>query len=74
MGGLRFLLRFLFAFCILGIEAIGREIENPFGTDYNDLPIECFQKELKAEIRALTSCPFPKVTDWKLNGSQKWKV
>ena len=27
----------LASFCLLGILDIGSEIENPFGTDYNDL-------------------------------------
>jgi len=69
-GWITILVTFLFAFCILGIEAIGREIENPFGTDYNDLPIEAFQKEIKAEIKNLCSGPFPKVTDWKIDEAQ----
>jgi len=65
-GWITILVTFLFAFCILGIEAIGREIENPFGTDYNDLPIEAFQKEIKTEIKNLCSSPFPKVSDWNI--------
>ena len=32
------------AYIILGIAAIGREIENPFGHDVNDLPLEKFCK------------------------------
>jgi putative membrane protein len=30
----------MIAYILFGIEEIGVEIENPFGTDYNDLPLE----------------------------------
>lgn len=43
------------AYIILGIAAIGREIENPFGEDPNDLPLEVFCKELAAEINEIAS-------------------
>lgn len=32
----------LISYVLLGIDEIGVEIENPFGTDSNDLPIESF--------------------------------
>lgn len=38
------------AYIILGIAAIGREIENPFGYDTNDLPLEKFCNQIKAEV------------------------
>jgi len=65
-GWITIVVMFLFAFCILGIEAIGREIENPFGYDCNDLPIECFEQDITNELKYLTNSPFPKVTDWKI--------
>jgi ion channel-forming bestrophin family protein len=34
----------------LGIEDIGVEIENPFGYDPNDLPLDKFCQDLQAEI------------------------
>jgi putative membrane protein len=58
---------FLVAFCILGIEAISREIENPFGYDENDLTVEVFVKDLSDELKNLTSGPIPKVSDWKIS-------
>jgi putative membrane protein len=38
------------SFTLLGIEAIGHEIENPFGYDDNDLHMESFCDKLKEEL------------------------
>ncbi|BAY78297.1 hypothetical protein NIES25_47680 [Nostoc linckia NIES-25] len=40
----------IISFALLGIEDIGVEIENPFGYDSNDLPLDRFCQELQAEI------------------------
>ncbi|KAI8142424.1 Bestrophin, RFP-TM, chloride channel-domain-containing protein [Fennellomyces sp. T-0311] len=40
----------LVSFTLFGIEAIGAEIENPFGYDYNDLPLNSYCEELKQEV------------------------
>jgi len=40
----------IISFALLGIEQIGEEIENPFGYDLNDLPLDKFCQELQAEI------------------------
>ena len=40
----------IISFALLGIEDIGVEIENPFGHDRNDLPLDRFSQELRAEI------------------------
>ncbi|KAF2180613.1 UPF0187-domain-containing protein [Zopfia rhizophila CBS 207.26] len=48
------------AYIILGIAAIGREIENPFGMDVNDLPLEAYCEELAMDIDTITSSPAPK--------------
>ncbi|KAI9498515.1 Bestrophin, RFP-TM, chloride channel-domain-containing protein [Zychaea mexicana] len=40
----------LVSFTLFGIEAIGAEIENPFGYDYNDLPLNTYCEELKREV------------------------
>lgn len=37
---------------------IGREIENPFGNDVNDLPLEFFCTEIAADLDVLTSTPY----------------
>jgi hypothetical protein len=47
------------AYIILGLSAIGREIENPFGHDVNDLPLEAFCEELEMEIDCITAQPAP---------------
>lgn len=52
------------AYIILGIAAIGREIENPFGLDTNDLPLEQFCTELAADIDEIASKTPPKPKDF----------
>jgi putative membrane protein len=52
------------AYIILGLSAIGREIENPFGNDVNDLPLELFCEELEMDIDCITSQPPPKPCDF----------
>ncbi|KAI8811251.1 Bestrophin/UPF0187 [Cladochytrium replicatum] len=46
---------FLGAFCLLGIENIGGEIENPFGYDSNDLPMDAYCEEFRVELTSLMS-------------------
>jgi putative membrane protein len=41
----------LVAFVLLGIEEIGVEIEDPFGTDDNDLPLEEFCASIERDVR-----------------------
>ncbi|RKP14180.1 Bestrophin/UPF0187, partial [Piptocephalis cylindrospora] len=43
------------AFTLFGIESIALEIENPFGYDKNDLPIDYYCDELRLEFRYLAS-------------------
>jgi putative membrane protein len=52
------------AYIILGIAAIGREIENPFGMDVNDLPLDAYCDELAADIDVITSSPAPIAKDF----------
>ena len=52
------------AFTLFGIESIGGEIENPFGYDDNDLPLDDFCRVLRREIEVSTSIDPPKVDDW----------
>jgi hypothetical protein len=52
------------AYIILGIAAIGREIENPFGMDVNDLPLEAYCEELEMDIDIIMSQPPPKPSDF----------
>jgi putative membrane protein len=52
------------AYIILGILLIGREIENPFGTDVNDLPLDLFCQQIAADIDIISSKPKPHSSDW----------
>lgn len=52
------------AYIILGLAAIGREIENPFGRDVNDLNLDYFCNALAIEMDVLTSKAPPKADDW----------
>lgn len=52
------------AYIILGLSAIGREIENPFGHDVNDLPLEAFCEELEMDIDCITAQPAPVTTEY----------
>ncbi|KAF9694020.1 hypothetical protein EKO04_007956 [Ascochyta lentis] len=52
------------AYIILGLSAIGREIENPFGHDVNDLPLEAFCEELEMDIDCITAQPAPTTSEF----------
>ena len=43
------------AYIILGIALIGREIENPFGTDVNDLPLDAFCLQIRKDVDIIMS-------------------
>jgi ion channel-forming bestrophin family protein len=51
------------AYIILGIAAIGNELENPFGNDVNDLPLDSYCAELGRELDTLMSSPAPKFAE-----------
>lgn len=55
------------SYIILGLASIGREIENPFGTDVNDLNMDSYCRELAADLDVLTSSPAPKMEDFVRN-------
>ena len=52
------------AYIILGILFIGREIENPFGEDVNDLPLESYCAQVASEIDIIASKPKQQNRDW----------
>ncbi len=52
------------AYIILGILFIGREIEDPFGHDVNDLPLETYCSQVAMEMDILASRPKPGAKDW----------
>lgn len=45
----------IISFALLGIEAIGIEIENPFGYDVNDIPLDKLSRGLMDEMNELMS-------------------
>ena len=49
---------------MLGIALIGRELENPFGSDVNDLDLDSFVRDLKVELEILTASPPPKAEEY----------
>lgn len=51
------------AYIILGIALIGREIENPFGNDVNDLPLDAFCLQIQNDVDVIVSRPAPKIED-----------
>ncbi len=49
----------LIAFTLFGVEEIGIEIENPFGRDLNDLPLDAICITMQQNINDLISTPPP---------------
>ena len=45
------------AYALLGIEEIGVEIEDPFGTDDNDLPLEAFCETIRRNVEEMAGEP-----------------
>ena len=58
------------AYIILGIAAIGREIENPFGEDENDLPLEHYCAQIDGEIKEVSSKEAPSVRQFVEDGER----
>ena len=48
---------FFLAYVYFGIEEIGVEIENPFGSDDNDLPLEAICESIHRNTQGLLSVP-----------------
>lgn len=59
------------AYIILGILLIGREIENPFGNDVNDLPLDHFCMQLATEIDTISAIRKPRGEEWVKNSNNK---
>ena len=55
----------LAAYIILGLAMIGQEIENPFGNDVNDLPLESYCDEIAADLDVLISVPMSEYADFQ---------
>ncbi|KAJ3044913.1 hypothetical protein HDV00_000195 [Rhizophlyctis rosea] len=51
-------------FTLFGVENIGFEIQNPFGYDANDLPLDHFCETIRAEVEAMISEPYSEMANW----------
>jgi putative membrane protein len=70
MGWVTIAVVFVASFTLLGIEAIGTEIENPFGYDENDLRLEVFCADLKTELEEIKEKPMVlDSADWDIPAS-----
>jgi putative membrane protein len=47
------------AFALFGIEEIGIEIEDPFGTDLNDLPLDAIGTRIEEDVAAIAATTLP---------------
>lgn len=54
----------LAAYIILGLALIGTEIENPFGEEVNDLPLDIFCDQIRSDIDVIMSRPPPTPADF----------
>jgi putative membrane protein len=60
----------LVSFALLGIEEIGIEIENPFGYDHNDLPLDTICNTVKQDIDELIDNNYAIASDLEQNYSK----
>jgi len=51
MGWVTVVICFIVAFAVLGIDAMAVEIENPFGHDFNDLPLGMICETIAKNVR-----------------------
>ncbi|KAI2607881.1 UPF0187-domain-containing protein [Hypoxylon sp. NC1633] len=59
------------SYIILGIFFIGHEVENPFGNDVNDLPLDLFCQQIVEDLETIAARPKPRVSDWVDNPKNK---
>ncbi|RDL40222.1 Uncharacterized protein BP5553_00201 [Venustampulla echinocandica] len=62
------------AYIILGLASIGNELENPFGDDVNDLPLDQYCADLAKELNVMMSVKTPKFGDFVKDSAQHNKV
>ena len=54
------------AYIMIGLLAIGNELENPFGYDVNDLPLDVYCEQLRQDLDLITAMPPAKFDkSWK---------
>merc|ERR1712032_299320 len=49
------ILTFVAVVCLASLELIAEQLENPFGDDPNDLPVESFQREMNESLAMMRS-------------------
>lgn len=59
------------AYIILGFAAIGNEIENPFGIEVNDLPLELYCGQIASDIAIISSKPPPGLDEYAFHSDNK---
>ncbi|KAI2610402.1 UPF0187-domain-containing protein [Hypoxylon fragiforme] len=59
------------SYIILGIFFIGHEIENPFGNDVNDLPLDLFCQQIVEDMETIAARPKPRLSEWVNNPRNK---
>lgn len=59
------------SYIILGLLFIGREIENPFGNDVNDLPMELYCQQIVQDLETMSSRPRPRQGEWVQSSRNK---
>lgn len=64
MGWLTIPTTLVSAYIILGFAAIGNEIENPFGKEVSDLPLESYCAQIASDIAVISSKPPPKLDEF----------
>ncbi|OTB09397.1 hypothetical protein M426DRAFT_315958 [Hypoxylon sp. CI-4A] len=52
------------SYIVLAIFFIGHEIENPFGNDVNDLPLDLFCQQIVEDMETIAARPKPRMADW----------
>ncbi|KAI1644586.1 UPF0187-domain-containing protein [Daldinia loculata] len=59
------------SYIILGIFFIGHEVENPFGNDVNDLPLDLFCQQIVQDMETIAARPKPRLSEWVENPKNK---
>lgn len=59
------------AYIILGLALIGREIENPFGHDVNDLPLDTFCLQIRKDVDLIMSRAAPRIGEVVMHPENK---
>ncbi|KAI0003545.1 UPF0187-domain-containing protein [Xylariaceae sp. FL0662B] len=59
------------AYIILGLFFIGHEIENPFGNDVNDLPLDLFCHQIVEDMEIISARPKARLSEYVENPKNK---